>query len=95
MARTTRRISCALAGLALTLLLASMAAASAAPYPNPPGQKVTPTGGPAAAAPAASVAPSENLPFTGGDVAALVALGLGAAGAGAGVVVLTRQRRTA
>lgn len=107
MAVNVRRFSIGVCALGFTLALGVGAPASAAPYPNPPGQHVGPSGGPTAAASAGarSVAPTakvaagggaaaqENLPFTGQDVIEIVAVGLGAAAAGTAAVTMARSRR--
>lgn len=78
-------------------------AAEAQSYPHPPTNPVKPTGGPSdpggTGGGNASIADpggaAASLPFTGGDVLGLVAIGAVLAGAGFVVVYSTRRRRHA
>lgn len=98
MARNIRRISSSVCVLGIAFALGG-APALGAPYPNSPNQPVTPSGGPSGARSAAPVsaagggAASTSLPFTGGDVIGILAVGLGAAAAGTAAVTVARSRR--
>jgi len=83
---TLRRIAGASIVVAATVIPAG--AAMAADYPNPPGPSVSPNSGSNVAA----KTQSSTLPFTGGDVAGLAAIGVGAALAG--TVLVRRSRRS-
>ena len=107
MANSIRRIGSGLCGLGLALALVGAAPALGGPYPNAPNQPVSPSGGPTGgvsgagaggatmqvASPEAAAGAQQSLPFTGGDVVEIVAIGLGAAAAGAAAVHLARSRR--
>ena len=84
---TLRRIAGASIVVAATVIPAG--AAMAADYPNPTPPSVSPNSGSNVAA----KTQSSTLPFTGGDVAGLAAIGVGAALAG--TVLVRRSRRTA
>lgn len=84
---TLRRIAGASIVVAATVIPAG--AAMAADYPNPPSPSVSPNNGSNVAA----RTQSSTLPFTGGDVVGIAAIGVGAALAG--TVLVRRSRRTA
>ena len=84
---TLRRIAGASIVVAATVIPAG--AAMAADYPNPAPPSVSPNSGSNVAA----KTQTSTLPFTGGDVAGLAAIGVGAALAG--TVLVRRSRRTA
>jgi hypothetical protein len=86
---TLRRIAGASIVVAATVIPAG--AAMAADYPNPPSPSVSPNN--ASNSNVAARTQSSTLPFTGGDVAGLAAIGVGAALAG--TVLVRRSRRTA
>src|SRR3954468_10199984 len=82
------------AGVALVLLVGGATAAAAVDYPPPAPPKVAPqvlgeqfSRGPAVA----SQVGSQNLPVTGGDIAAMA--GVGVAAIAAGSVLVRRGRR--
>ncbi|MFN8105204.1 MAG: hypothetical protein U0U69_12150 [Acidimicrobiia bacterium] len=90
-----RRIAALSAALMLGLGLFAVAAEA---YPNAPSGSVSSHGGPGdpgdpgAKASIADPGTSESLPFTGGDVLGLVAIGAVLAGAGFVVVYASRRR---
>ena len=84
---TLRRI--AGASIVVTATVIPAGAAMAADYPNPPSPSVSPNSGSNVAA----KTQTSTLPFTGGDVAGIAAIGVGAALAG--TVLVRRSRRTA
>jgi hypothetical protein len=84
---TLRRIAGASIVVAATVLPAG--AAMAAEYPNPPAPEVNPQ---TTTTVAAKTEQASTLPFTGGDVAGLAAIGAGAALAG--TVLVRRSRRS-
>lgn len=79
-------------------------AAEAQSYPHPPNDRVTPSGGPGGSggvfdpggpSSTGTSSASASLPFTGGDVLGLVAIGAVLAGTGFAVVYTSRRRRHA
>lgn len=91
--RTSRALRLLAVGGIVLGTLAPATAAFASPYPNggtPPGGPGDP-GSQVKAATASN--PGGSLPFTGGDVAGLAAIGAGAAAAGGLLVVKTRRRQ--
>jgi hypothetical protein len=96
-ARTLARYACRLAvivGMLLLVAFPAMAWAQGDDYatttvPTSPTTVVSPT----TVSRGGGTTPSQELPFTGGDVALLTALGLGAAAGGVGLVWFGRRAR--
>jgi hypothetical protein len=70
----------------------AIAPTAAMAYPDPPSGSNVPND-PGAQVQAQTATKSETLPFTGGDVAGLAAIGAGAVVAGAVIVRQSRRRR--
>lgn len=90
--RLTQRAGRVAAVTGIAFLAIAPTAALAAPYPDGGG---TNTPNDPAQVEAAKATKSSTLPFTGGDVAGIAAIGAGAAVAGAVIVRQSRRRAVA